>query len=377
MSAIEFTGERFIPGQGGAQIAYEHLHRYLFALPWAQGHNVLDMAAGSGYGTALLARCAGKACGIELDQTAVGAAIRRYAAPHIDFLRGDATLLPFRTGTFGLVTAFEVLEHVPRPEDLVREAARVCGPRGVALVSTPNKAIYSDARQYSNPFHVREFYREEFLTLLCASFRNVVLFHQHVRAGSLIAAEGGGDGWTVLSEPPPADTPRLVAEPMYFIALCSNGSLAFSRGSAYLDPTDWLLSEWEAETVRLNRLLDELGDWGKTLEAEVGKRDETLRRTLAEIGERDGTIEALQREIKRELGARDESIRQLQREFDERTQWAAALEKDVSDRDALLRQTTDLLERTDADLKRTESHMARIRRAFFYRVLCRLGLLPK
>jgi hypothetical protein len=25
---MSFTGERYIPGEGGCQIAYEHLHRY-------------------------------------------------------------------------------------------------------------------------------------------------------------------------------------------------------------------------------------------------------------------------------------------------------------------------------------------------------------
>jgi len=34
---MNFTGERYIPGEGGCQIAYEHLHRYFFALRWAGG----------------------------------------------------------------------------------------------------------------------------------------------------------------------------------------------------------------------------------------------------------------------------------------------------------------------------------------------------
>jgi O-antigen biosynthesis protein len=369
MSGIEFTGERFIPGQGGARIAYEHLHRYLFALRWAQGKSALDMAAGAGYGAALLAGCAATACGIELDAAAVQAASSRYTGRNLRFVRGDATRLPFRSGSVDLVTAFEVLEHVDDPEALVSEAARVCGPGGVALISTPNRAVYSDARQYSNPFHVREFYRDEFITLLCARFPNVVLFHQQVRAGSLIAAEKG-EGWTVLTEAPPAEAPRAVAEPMYFIALCGKGPFAAPRGSAYLDPTDWLIAEWGTEFARLNRAVDELGAWGRSLDSEVARRDETLRKTLEEVGERDRTIKTLQREIAREVETRDRSIERLQQEFDERSRWAASLQKDVSDRDALLRQTIESLDRT-------EKHLARIRLAFLYRVLCRLGLLPK
>ena len=70
MKPPAFTGERFIPGEGGAQIAYEHLHRYLFAMRWARGRRVLDVAAGSGYGAALLARVAEAVWALDLDAQA-------------------------------------------------------------------------------------------------------------------------------------------------------------------------------------------------------------------------------------------------------------------------------------------------------------------
>ena len=73
---MEFTGERFIPGEGGAAIAYEHLHRYLFALNWAEGARVVDVASGEGYGAALLAGTARLVCGIELDPLALASARR-------------------------------------------------------------------------------------------------------------------------------------------------------------------------------------------------------------------------------------------------------------------------------------------------------------
>ena len=55
MAAMSFTGERYIPGQGGSQLAYEHWHRYLYSLRWARGKKVVDVAAGGGYGSGLLA----------------------------------------------------------------------------------------------------------------------------------------------------------------------------------------------------------------------------------------------------------------------------------------------------------------------------------
>lgn len=49
-------------------------------------------------------------------------------------LFGDATRLPFADGTFDLVMAIEVLEHVPGPDAALRELARVCSSTLVASV---------------------------------------------------------------------------------------------------------------------------------------------------------------------------------------------------------------------------------------------------
>ena len=52
-SDLEFTGERFIPGTAG-EIWHEHWHRYHFAAPLVAGLDVLDVACGEGYGSALM-----------------------------------------------------------------------------------------------------------------------------------------------------------------------------------------------------------------------------------------------------------------------------------------------------------------------------------
>ena len=49
--ALEFTGERFVPGTPG-EIWYEHWHRYHHAAPIVAGREVLDIACGAGYGSA-------------------------------------------------------------------------------------------------------------------------------------------------------------------------------------------------------------------------------------------------------------------------------------------------------------------------------------
>lgn len=49
----------------------------------------------------------------------------------------DAVALPFRAGSFDVVAAFDVIEHVERPGDALREIRRVLRPDGVLLLSVP------------------------------------------------------------------------------------------------------------------------------------------------------------------------------------------------------------------------------------------------
>ena len=50
---------------------------------------------------------------------------------------GDGKHLPFRDASVDTVLSTEVLEHVPRPELLVREMARVVKPGGKLLITVP------------------------------------------------------------------------------------------------------------------------------------------------------------------------------------------------------------------------------------------------
>ena len=72
---IEWTGERYVPGMEGAEIGYEHLHRYAFATQFVRNKRVLDLASGEGYGSNLLAKTAKQVVGIDIDEQAVRHAI--------------------------------------------------------------------------------------------------------------------------------------------------------------------------------------------------------------------------------------------------------------------------------------------------------------
>jgi ubiquinone/menaquinone biosynthesis C-methylase UbiE len=396
MNAEKFTGERFILGQGSVELAYEHLHRYFFALRWARGKRVLDVASGSGYGSALLAGVADRVWALDIDGPAVVLARSNCTAGPLAFVQADAEHLPIAAASLDLVVAFEVIEHLRDPQGLVREVARVLKPAGVALLSTPDKATYSDARQYVNPFHVREFYRDEFQEMLKARFSVVRMMGQRVRAGSLIGSDPVGEGQSEVYASPLPDAGRGGSPPMYWLAICSQRELpAPTELSAYLDPTDSMMEQWcnrldtaAAEIERLNAEIRVLGGWGKELEGCIVERDRTIASTRQQMDDemdvrdqairslqeavsmRDREISRLQNEFAAEVARRDRTIQTLQEEFDDRTEWALSLQEQVRDRDTHL-------DHANAALSAAAERLARIRHALLYRVLCRLGILPK
>ncbi len=69
-SPLDFTGERLATATSG-QVEVEHLHRYFLARDFCRGLDVLDIASGEGYGSALLTQVARSVVGVEISADAV------------------------------------------------------------------------------------------------------------------------------------------------------------------------------------------------------------------------------------------------------------------------------------------------------------------
>jgi SAM-dependent methyltransferase len=219
---LEFTGERFTP-ECVREIRYEHFHRYAFALQWVKGKAVLDAACGEGYGSALLATAAAAVTGVDRSADAIRHASDRYAAENLQFQAADCLELPFAAASFDCVVSFETLEHLADHDGLLREFRRVLRPGGFLLLSSPDKAVYSEKMQNRNEFHVRELYRDELETLLRQHFPAYRLWGQKLLFQSAIWSLDGAPGVGLLQESDGRVQPSasLCHEPVYFIALCA------------------------------------------------------------------------------------------------------------------------------------------------------------
>ena len=224
---LAFTGERFTP-ECVREIWYEHFHRYAFARRFAVGRRVLDAACGEGYGSALLAQTAQEVIGVDLSTEAVAHARQRYAQTgNLRFIESDATRLGLPDASVDLVVSFETLEHLEAQEALLDGFARVLADDGLLLISSPDKATYSDASGFRNEFHVRELYREELMDLLRPRFPYVRLYGQKLLFQSALWAmdttQGGATAATSLPEG--GVEAGLRYAPLYFLAVCSRRPL--------------------------------------------------------------------------------------------------------------------------------------------------------
>ncbi len=220
---LEFTGERFVPGAAG-EIWYEHWHRYHFAARLVAGRDVLDVACGEGYGSALLARTARRVIGADIAAAAIDHARVRYAGiGNLEFRQADCMALPFPDASFDTIVSFETIEHVAAQEAFLDEARRVLRPGGLVVLSCPNKVEYTDKRGVTNEFHVRELYRDELAALLMPRFPHTAWYGQRPSFYSVVWPEQGdarGEIFEVADATADAPTPGH-ARPLYFIVVGS------------------------------------------------------------------------------------------------------------------------------------------------------------
>src|ERR1700693_1804642 len=95
---LEFTGERWTSAARG-QIEIEHLHRYLLARDFCHGKDVLDIACGEGYETALLAQVAPRVIGVDIDRSTLAHAAGQYVRSNLRYVAGDARAIPVATAS--------------------------------------------------------------------------------------------------------------------------------------------------------------------------------------------------------------------------------------------------------------------------------------
>jgi SAM-dependent methyltransferase len=155
------TGERVTTAQGGFNISFQrHRAEYRLAASMLGPGRVLDLGCGTGHSFSELSPR--ETVGVDLEASALEGQQRETHA-------ADVRELPFADGAFDSVVSIHVIEHVPDPERVLREAERVLVPGGRAIFATPNRLTFGRPDEIIDPYHWVEYDAAQ-LQALCAGF---------------------------------------------------------------------------------------------------------------------------------------------------------------------------------------------------------------
>ncbi len=158
--------ERIVPEQiaddpASQSILQIHLRRYETAARYARDKRVLDIACGVGYGSKIL-HLAGAASvvGVDLSEETLSYARENHQVPGLQFVSANAEEFEWPE-PFDLIVSFETLEHLPHPEQFVRQMSKLLAPEGYLILSVPlGETRHLDA------YHLHAFSQEDVFGLL-------------------------------------------------------------------------------------------------------------------------------------------------------------------------------------------------------------------
>jgi ubiquinone/menaquinone biosynthesis C-methylase UbiE/glycosyltransferase involved in cell wall biosynthesis len=302
-SQLPWTGERYLPQITG-EIQLEHVHRYLVAREYAKDKDVLDIACGEGFGSAILANAARSVIGVDIAADAVKHASIRYRLDNVQFQQGSCAAIPLDSDSIDLVVSFETIEHHDAHKAMMAEIKRVLRPGGLVIISSPDKKEYSILPNYRNPFHVRELFKEEFEDLLRAYFKNLALLSQRIVYGSGILPEAGAVGVIDYDIKNTNYPNRGLARPRYLIALASDKALPVLSGG--------LLEQTIEESQIVAQLEGQLQSQSSESAEKAHHLEELLHSQSSESAEK---VRQLEEQLRSQSSESAEKVRQLEEQL--------------------------------------------------------------
>lgn len=186
---LPWTGERLVTQVEDVDTIY-HLHRYAIPFNYITNKIVVDIASGEGYGSNLMAKTAKEVYGVDISSEAISFATLKYGqTKNLNFLEGTVEKIPLKDSFVDVVVSFETLEHTDKHEEMMGEIKRILKPGGILIISSPDKANYSDRFNRVNEFHVKELYMQNFKTLMKTYFKHTHFYYQTFLTGSFIVKE--------------------------------------------------------------------------------------------------------------------------------------------------------------------------------------------
>lgn len=211
-------------------VGTRRLFRELVAPLAGPGRRALDVGCGTG---AMLRELAPEWPAVSgCDYSAAALAYCRERGLR-SLVRCDATHLPYRSASFDLLTALDVVEHLDDDLGCVRELARICRPGGHVLLHVPaHQVLWSDKDELNQ--HRRRYSRAALFALLEAAGLQIVR-HRYLNVAMLPAALARSLWQRHSGVSPSAEQSAASVERLYRIPARLNAAL-----TAMMDTERWL-----------------------------------------------------------------------------------------------------------------------------------------
>jgi ubiquinone biosynthesis O-methyltransferase len=138
---------------------------------------ILDVGCGDGALTYLMSMDGPKVVGIDTSPLAISYArqMTRSLNSQLEFVVGSALQIPFGDAAFDIVTAIDIIEHMDKPDDMIKECRRAVKPGGLVVLSTPQRLTETPI----DPLHIKEFYANELVNFLSEYLTEVEVMESH------------------------------------------------------------------------------------------------------------------------------------------------------------------------------------------------------
>lgn len=147
-----------------------HIVRYVFSLPYCYRKSVLDAGCQIGYGGHIISHVANSVTFVDMNKkyTDMAASVRHFCPTDYQVVDFETD---FPKGTWDTVVAFEVIEHLEKPDVFLANVAKHLNPNGRLVFSVPHmvanhehKHVYdkdSIKKLIRKYFKIEEFYEQD------------------------------------------------------------------------------------------------------------------------------------------------------------------------------------------------------------------------
>ena len=158
------TGERVTTAAGGFNPTFQrHVAAYRLCAPLLPAGRVLDLGCGVGHSYRELAPRV--SVGVDVNPEAL-------ADQEREAVCADMRRLPFGERSFASVLSVQAIEHVPDPQLVLAEVARVLERPGRAVLVTPNRLTFAVPDEIIDPYHYVEYDPDQFAALCATVLRS-------------------------------------------------------------------------------------------------------------------------------------------------------------------------------------------------------------